>query len=603
MKRVFIVAVVILLLQVAGCGRTNDNQEIEMSPPIESQKVEIVSTEAPQEDKRTMYGRLSKSVVLINMYDDNNEIIGTASGFFVFDSATLITCDHVIEGSYYLEAVCEDGSSTLCKEVIAHDAERDLAILKCETPLSVSPLTLADSSIIAQGDPVFVIGSPLGLQNTISEGIVGGIRADADTDIVQITAPISSGSSGGAVFNENGEVIGIASASFTRGQNLNLAIASNEVSELLNERLLDSEYILLSDLYADFTAYGASSMNLVRGVVTENREYVFFVDTETTIVSQYTNGVVITDVVSARIVQYSKKDGEYKELDTGNYEARNLNVYRNKLYFSNRLSDGRYGVYSCDIGDHFGENLKLLLSVNSEGKANLDEFINQLLIAEDLLIVSVNSTEWETRSDEFHVIGFSTSLRMYDLNYMEIVQISEFKRFVDFSYFDNTLYIIDSESNDLVGINLREGTVNRYSIPSAADSLCPITDGFLLWDSSYNEEKTETFIYKFNAIKQTFSLQFADYCYGITDACVCRDNTVLVVEEDERDALGHTFYHFVTYSIQSNTKTKYTTQFTDGFIKGMYLLDYDKDIPKLGWKSGAILGLWNEDGNGSCLRG
>ena len=177
-----------------------------------------------QEDKADLYKRMSQSVVLVNVYDDCDLLVATASGFFIFDDKTLVTCEHVIDGAYYIEAICENGASVLCKEVLAHDAARDLAVLRCEQSANLTPLTLGDSRAISPGDSVTVIGSPLGLQNTISEGIVGALRVDGDTDIIQITAPISSGSSGGAVFDAQGNVIGIISASYTEGQNLNLEL-------------------------------------------------------------------------------------------------------------------------------------------------------------------------------------------------------------------------------------------------------------------------------------------------------------------------------------------------------------------------------------------
>lgn len=598
MKTKVCAAVVFFLLFVIGCGRANTSEERETPLPTESSvtdtsEVEIIPSEAPQEDKQTMYGRLSKSVVLINIYDDYNEIIGTASGFYINDNTTLVTCDHVIEGAYYLEALCEDGSSTLCKEVIAHNAERDLAILKCETPLEVSPLTLGDSSSIAKGDSIFVIGSPLGLQNTVSEGIVSGIRMDGDTDIVQITAPISSGSSGGAVFNENGEVIGIASASFTKGQNLNLAIASNEVSELMSERLQDSNYVLLSDLYADFTAYGVSSMNLVRGKVTENREYVFFVETETTLVSEIVLGREITrpQVISSRIKQYSKLNKEIRVLDTGLFEASNLNIYHNKLYFSKKLSEDEYGVFLCETGDNFGDNSELLLTIGPQ------QSVYRMLLAENMIILGTYGYDSETF--DFHMI-----MQVFDLNTLEIISTFDYREADEFFYFDNTLYTIDIDRNELLGMDLKTGTINKYFPPAVITRMRPSKDGFILWNAVTDlDDITQVVLYKFNASTGFFSQLYSDYCYGISDVCVCGDNTVLIIEDLGYESQTDSDYNLATYSIQSGTKTLYPTQFTDRYFFGVYLLDYRMDIPELGWKGDAILGLWESDGNGSSLRG
>ncbi len=93
-------------------------------------------------------------------------------------------------------------------------------------------MSLGDSELVAIGQDVIVLGSPQGLEGTVSTGILGGLRTLGDTKFLQITAPISPGSSGGPVFNNQGRVIGITTATLAKGQNLNFALPSNLLRDL-----------------------------------------------------------------------------------------------------------------------------------------------------------------------------------------------------------------------------------------------------------------------------------------------------------------------------------------------------------------------------------
>ena len=102
--------------------------------------------------------------------------------------------------------------------------------------IKTHPLTISASEQINVGERIYVLSNPKGLAGTISTGIVsGGIRRSKDTELLQIDAPISPGSSGGAVLNASGEVIGIATASLSGGQNLNFAVPSSRIKLFLAE--------------------------------------------------------------------------------------------------------------------------------------------------------------------------------------------------------------------------------------------------------------------------------------------------------------------------------------------------------------------------------
>jgi len=116
--------------------------------------------------------------------------------------------------------------------ISAIDAKRDLVILQVGTSHR-QLVSIADSDTVQVGDPVYAIGNPRGLEGTFSQGIVSSVRKVGTDKLLQITAPVSPGSSGGPVLNENGKVIGVSVATFQGGQNLNFAIPSNCLATLL----------------------------------------------------------------------------------------------------------------------------------------------------------------------------------------------------------------------------------------------------------------------------------------------------------------------------------------------------------------------------------
>ena len=169
---------------------------------------------------------IRKSVVKINVYDKNGDIIQTGSGFIIFDKNTLITNAHVITNGYTVDAVTESDERIFVDGAVYYSQDEDIVILKINGNTAVN--TLDYSLKYKIGDKVVAIGSPLGIKNTVSEGIVSN---NFDDGTIQHSAPISSGSSGGALFNSKGEVIGMNTATLTSGQNLNFAIPLLKIKE------------------------------------------------------------------------------------------------------------------------------------------------------------------------------------------------------------------------------------------------------------------------------------------------------------------------------------------------------------------------------------
>jgi tetratricopeptide (TPR) repeat protein len=189
--------------------------------------------------------RIKPSAVAIETFDARGEKLSRGSGFFI-DTDRVVTNRHVIDNAYRAEVHSYNGHVYVVKGVIAVDAEGDLALLRVDAPPGqVRPLLL-DRTSPQEGESVVVIGNPFGLEGSVTNGIVSAVR-DIPTfgRIIQITAPISPGSSGSPVVNMQGQVIGVATLQITGGQSVNFAIPSERISQLQSGALLS-----LSDLVA-----------------------------------------------------------------------------------------------------------------------------------------------------------------------------------------------------------------------------------------------------------------------------------------------------------------------------------------------------------------
>ena len=190
----------------------------------------VVQAQTP----RQVAQKIFPSVVLLVMEDANGQPIGLGSGFFV-QGDVVATNLHVCDGasSGYARIVGRAKKYEVAGYV-GIDAQRDLALLKivgAKAPF----IPLEHSDEVAIGDTVYTVGNPRGLEGTFSNGIISGVRRIRGDTLLQITAPISPGSSGGPVLNAEGKVIGVAVASFKGGQNLNFAIPSSYLESLLSE--------------------------------------------------------------------------------------------------------------------------------------------------------------------------------------------------------------------------------------------------------------------------------------------------------------------------------------------------------------------------------
>ncbi len=179
-----------------------------------------------------VYRATAPSVFLIELRDEIGKALGMGSGFLIRGSR-IVTNAHVVRGGTpYLRT----GAVAIPLTVERLDADNDLAILQSATPLEAQPLSFA-VTVPTVGATVYAIGNPQGLERTISQGLVSGNRRFRDRDLMQITASISPGSSGGPVVDRNGRVVGVTVGYLEDGQNLNFAIPSAHVVALLEGTL------------------------------------------------------------------------------------------------------------------------------------------------------------------------------------------------------------------------------------------------------------------------------------------------------------------------------------------------------------------------------
>jgi tetratricopeptide (TPR) repeat protein len=188
-----------------------------------------------QETLPNLVKRVKPAVVAIATYDANGEALMTGSGFFL-RPGQVVTNLHVIRGAVRAEIKTLDGKGKIfpVNGTLAVDEEGDLALLSVDMPLaSATRSTELAKDLPDEGESIFVIGNPLKLEGSVSDGIVSAVREVPNSyRIIQITAPISHGNSGSPVFNLKGQVLGVVTVKVTNGQNINLAIAAARVAEL-----------------------------------------------------------------------------------------------------------------------------------------------------------------------------------------------------------------------------------------------------------------------------------------------------------------------------------------------------------------------------------
>ena len=181
-----------------------------------------------------LYKRASPSSIRVENYDRHGKLAASGSGFLVSPDGQVVTNLHVIRGADTVTVRLSSGATTAVRGVLRLDKAHDLAVL--DIGGSGHRYLQLSTAKPAVGTRVYAIGNPLGLDGTLSEGVVSG-RPELDGVLyIQTTAAISPGSSGGPLLAADGSVIGITTASLRGGQNLNLAVPASAINSLLNEK-------------------------------------------------------------------------------------------------------------------------------------------------------------------------------------------------------------------------------------------------------------------------------------------------------------------------------------------------------------------------------
>lgn len=182
-----------------------------------------------KKEKKAIFEEATKATVTIYTFDEYGAPAGSGSGFFIDSKGTGITNYHVLQNSVKAIVKTSDGQEFEIDSVLISDKKKDIIKFTLKNPENKKfKYLLFSKDELNQGDVVYNVSSPLGLDQTVAEGIISAMRTDSHGDIIQISAPISEGSSGSAILNARGEVIAVSSFVYQRGQNLNFGVKLDE---------------------------------------------------------------------------------------------------------------------------------------------------------------------------------------------------------------------------------------------------------------------------------------------------------------------------------------------------------------------------------------
>ncbi len=445
----------------------------------------------PQPSDKTLdvkeIAKKNTSVFLLKCFDKDNTLIGTGSGFLVSQDGKVITNFHVIEGTSKIKAVSYDEKEYDVEGVLNYSVERDIAILSVKGLNNVPYLTMGDSDKLELGESIVAIGSPLGLQNTVSTGIVSSFRKNIIRDVegtkdIQISAPISSGSSGGALFNAKGEVVGITYAGFTElGQNLNFAIPINEAKTLLQTTKLRT----LSELLLTVP----NSIEEIKAI----KYYSFLADYYNNLSKIGSNisildtslAMLVTDIMASDDLSYLEETSDNLNLIIDDYnqfideaqkiiadaKKKNIDVSDINSILDNYYASIEYFKAALDAAESYA---------NSHSSGDFDKCINNSEAGVDLAVEAMESCE-DDYMDLYNKIKSYSSANK-DVNILRLYSmLSTYYRLLH-SYGD-AMYQIDDEIY-FAHIFIKE--------KSSSDNIADIKKSLSDAESSYNEILTLT---------------------------------------------------------------------------------------------------------------
>jgi S1-C subfamily serine protease len=182
--------------------------------------------------------RQKDAVAYIKTFDEDGKPIGYGSGFNIDSAGIIVTNFHVIKGAYSIKCTLSDKFTFDVKNVLNYNSVKDIAILKLDGASNLPVVKLGSSAAVELAESVVAIGNPMDFQNTVSTGVISGIRNIFGVNYIQTTASISPGSSGGPLFNMHGEVVGMTTFMLVGTQNINFAVPVDDVKKLFSSAVL-----------------------------------------------------------------------------------------------------------------------------------------------------------------------------------------------------------------------------------------------------------------------------------------------------------------------------------------------------------------------------
>jgi serine protease Do len=219
---------VLVALAASACA-TRSAAEAHAAPPTgPAPGNAAAASRPPVQSPADITARAMPAIVSVRAGDS----LGT--GFVVRSDGWVATNFHVVRGATEVTVVFSDHREFPVVEIMNANRLHDLVILRIDAH-GLPVLPVGNSDAVRPGDSVLAIGHPLGLEDTVSNGLISAVRhVHANLDVLQVSAPIAPGSSGGPLFNDRGEVIGVATAFMNGGQNLNFGLPSKYVKELVD---------------------------------------------------------------------------------------------------------------------------------------------------------------------------------------------------------------------------------------------------------------------------------------------------------------------------------------------------------------------------------
>jgi hypothetical protein len=211
-------------------------KKTETTPP-KSTKAEIPAVDSSP----TKTAPFDEAVLMIVGFNSKGSAVSQGSGFIINSGGLAGSNYHVFQGVTQAIAECCGGRRFEIHSMEGADLNKDLVVFQLyelassQKPQNLPHVTFASTLYLKVGQRVIAVGSPQGFENTVSDGILSAVREYDSVRYLQITAPISSGSSGGPILDSDGHMIGVATFQFERGQNLNFAVAANYIQPLLDQ--------------------------------------------------------------------------------------------------------------------------------------------------------------------------------------------------------------------------------------------------------------------------------------------------------------------------------------------------------------------------------